>query len=152
MSKKDLIEQNITRVQEYVRELIEDAKWNNGVSETLESTSIIVGNSDDIYDFAILFASNSECVDCEICQFEGRLIFQYINGSFHNPTSQIIELSKLLMKGELKDTKSIFCSMVLRLMDTEEYSNNYCKSLDLVLRLFPEIDGELLEKELDRYI
>lgn len=57
MSKKDLIEQNITRVQEYVRELIEDAKWNNGVSETLESTSIIVGNSDDIYDFAILFAS-----------------------------------------------------------------------------------------------
>ena len=52
------------------------------------------------------------------------------------------------MKGELKDTKSIFCSMVLRLMDTEEYSNNYCKSLDLVLRLFPEIDGELLEKEL----
>ena len=139
MSKKDLIEQNITRVQEYVRELIEDAKWNNGVSETLESTSIIVGNSDDIYDFAILFASNSECVycefingkieyidcelDCEICQFEGRLIFQYINGSFHNPTSQIIE-----------------------------YSNNYCKSLDLVLRLFPEIDGELLEKELDRYI
>ena len=59
MSKKDLIEQNITRVQEYVRELIEDAKWNNGVSETLESTSIIVGNSDDIYDFAILFASNT---------------------------------------------------------------------------------------------
>ena len=42
MSKKDLIEQNITRVQEYVRELIEDAKWNNGVSETLESTSVIV--------------------------------------------------------------------------------------------------------------
>ena len=65
MSKKDLIEQNITRVQEYMRELIEDAKWNNGVSETLESTSIIVGNSDDIYDFAILFASNSECVYCE---------------------------------------------------------------------------------------
>lgn len=65
MSKKDLIEQNITRVQEYVRELIEDAKCNNGVSETLESTSIIVGNSDDIYDFAILFASNSECVYCE---------------------------------------------------------------------------------------
>ena len=89
MSKKDLIEQNITRVQEYVRELIEDAKWNNGVSETLESTSIIVGN---------------------------------------------------------------FCSMVFRLMDTEEYNNNYCKSLDLVLKLFPEIDGELLEKELDRYI
>ena len=91
-------------------------------------------------------------LDCEICQFEGRLIFQYINGSFHNPTGQIIELSKLLMKGELKDTKSIFCSMVLRLMDTEEYNNNYCKSLDLVLKLFPEIDGELLEKELDRYI
>ena len=155
MSKKDLIEQNITRVQEYVRELIEDAKCNNGVSETLESTSIIVGNSDDIYDFEFINGKIEyiDCeLDCEICQFEGRLIFQYINGSFHNPTSQIIELSKLLMKGELKDTKSIFCSMVLRLMDTEEYSNNYCKSLDLVLRLFPEIDGELLEKELDRYI
>ena len=54
MSKKDLIEQNITRVQEYVRELIEDAKWNNGVSETLESTSIIVGNSDDIYDLSLI--------------------------------------------------------------------------------------------------
>ena len=82
----------------------------------------------------------------------GIKVFQYINGKFHNPASQIIELSKLLMKGELRDTKSIFCSMVLRLMDTEEYSNNYCKSLDLVLRLFPEIDGELLEKELDKYI
>lgn len=59
MSKKDLIEQNITRVQEYVRELIEDAKWNNGVSETLESTSIIVGNSDDIYDSPVVPVSNS---------------------------------------------------------------------------------------------
>ena len=135
MSKKDLIEQNITRVQEYVRELIEDAKWNN-YCEFIDSKIEYI-----------------DCeLDCEICQFEGRIIFQYINGKFHNPASQIIELSKLLMKGELRDTKSIFCSMVLRLMDTEEYSNNYCKSLDLVLRLFPEIDGELLEKELDRYI
>ena len=35
MSKKDLIEQNITSVLEFVRELIEDSKWNNVVSETL---------------------------------------------------------------------------------------------------------------------
>ena len=65
MSKKDLIEQNITRVQEYVRELIEDAKCNNGVSETLESTSIIVGNSDDIYDYVRIgsyFVSHNKIV------------------------------------------------------------------------------------------
>ena len=43
MSKKDLIEQNITRVQEYVRELIEDAKWNNGVSNSSVSYSYDVG-------------------------------------------------------------------------------------------------------------
>lgn len=24
--------------------------------------------------------------------------------------------------------KSVWCTMVLRLMDTEEYSNNYCRS------------------------
>lgn len=56
------------------------------------------------------------------------------------------------MKADLKDPKSIFCSMVLRLMDTEEYSCNYGKSLALVLELFPEADRELLEKELDKYI
>lgn len=48
--------------------------------------------------------------------------------------------------------KSIFAAMVLRLMDTEEYSNNYCKALALVLELFPQIDREELEKELDNYI
>lgn len=56
------------------------------------------------------------------------------------------------MKADFKDTKSIYCTMVLRLMDTEEYSCNYCKSLDLVTKLFPEVDRELLEKELDKYI
>ena len=48
--------------------------------------------------------------------------------------------------------KSIPCAMVLRLMDTEEYSENYCRALDLVLGLFPEIDRAELEKELDKYI
>lgn len=48
--------------------------------------------------------------------------------------------------------KSIPCTMVLRLMDTKEYSENYCRALDLVLGLFPEIDREELEKELDKYI
>ena len=48
--------------------------------------------------------------------------------------------------------KSIPCTMVLRMMDTAEYSNNYCHALDLVLELFPEIHRADLEKELDRYI
>lgn len=48
--------------------------------------------------------------------------------------------------------KSIPCTMVLRLMDTDEYVNNYCKALALVLELFPEIDRAELEKELDKYI
>lgn len=48
--------------------------------------------------------------------------------------------------------KSVWCTMVLRLMDTEEYSNNYCRSLALVLELFPEVNRKELEKELDKYI
>ena len=65
---------------------------------------------------------------------------------------QIIKLSKSALKSNLKDGKSIFCSMVLRLMDTEEYSCNYCKSIDLVLELFPEVEREKLEKELDSWV
>lgn len=98
MSKKDLIEQNITRIQEYVNEQIEGAKWNSSAISTIETTLIIVGNSDDDYDFAVLFVPDRECfyceiienkieyIDCEvdreICQFEGRIIFQYVNGNF----------------------------------------------------------------------
>lgn len=48
--------------------------------------------------------------------------------------------------------KSIFAAMVLRLMDTEEYGNNYCRALSLVAELFPELDTDRLEKELDKYI
>lgn len=48
--------------------------------------------------------------------------------------------------------KSIPCTMVLRLMDTEEYSGNYCRALALVLELFPEVDRVKLETELDKYI
>ena len=48
--------------------------------------------------------------------------------------------------------KSIPCTMVLRLMDTEEYSENYCRALALVLELFPEINRAELEEELDKYI
>lgn len=48
--------------------------------------------------------------------------------------------------------KSIPCMMVLRLMDTAEYSENYCRALDLVLELFPEINRAELEKELDKYL
>lgn len=52
----------------------------------------------------------------------------------------------------INSEKSIFATMVLKLMDTELCSNDYCKSLDLVLNLFPEIDGNKLEKELENYI
>ena len=41
--------------------------------------------------------------------------------------------------------------MVLRLMDTEEYANDYCNALNLVLELFPEVDRRKLEKELNKY-
>lgn len=65
---------------------------------------------------------------------------------------QIIEASESVLKNDFKGAKSIFCSIVLRLMDSEEYGNNYCKSLKLVLGIFPEIDREKLEKELDKYV
>ena len=48
--------------------------------------------------------------------------------------------------------KSIPCTMVLRLMDTEEYGCDYCGALNLVLELFPEIDRAELEKELDQFV
>lgn len=66
--------------------------------------------------------------------------------------NQIIELSEIAMKEDLKYPKSIFCILVLRLMDTQEYGNNYCKALQLILEVFPEVDRKLLEKELDKYI
>lgn len=65
---------------------------------------------------------------------------------------QIIRLSKSVLNSSFRQEKSIFCSMVLRLMDTAEYANDYCNSLDLVLGLFPEVDREKLEKELDKYV
>ena len=65
---------------------------------------------------------------------------------------QLIRLSKSVLERDLNETKSIFCSMVLRLMDTDEYSCNYCRSLELVLLIFPEVDRVKLEKELDKYI
>lgn len=66
--------------------------------------------------------------------------------------NQVIKLSKQVLKESFRGSKSIFCSMVLRLMDTEEYGCNYCRSLDLVLTLFPEVDRKLLEYELDKYL
>ena len=65
---------------------------------------------------------------------------------------QIIRLSKSALRYNLKDEKSIFCSIVLRLMDTTEYSCNYCQSINLVLELFPEVDREKLEAELNKYV
>lgn len=51
-----------------------------------------------------------------------------------------------------KDNKSDAAHMILGLMETEEYANNYCVALREVLTAFPEIDRETLEIELDRYI
>lgn len=48
--------------------------------------------------------------------------------------------------------KSIYCIMVLRMMDTEKFANNYSGALNFVCELFPEIDSDELEKELDKYI
>lgn len=65
----------------------------------------------------------------------------------------IIIDSRNLLRYKLSEKgKSVPCAMVLRLMDTEEYSNDYCRSLDLVLELFPEVDRGELEKELDKYV
>ena len=61
-------------------------------------------------------------------------------------------LNTKIYNPEFDSIKSIPCTMVLRLMDTDEYANNYCKALALVLELFPEIDRAELEKELDKYI
>lgn len=65
---------------------------------------------------------------------------------------QIIRLSKAVLSRDFRQKKSIFCSMVLRLMDTEKYANDYCNALDLVLELFPEVDRGKLEKELNKYV
>ncbi|MEF9922944.1 MAG: hypothetical protein RR854_00020 [Muribaculaceae bacterium] len=58
----------------------------------------------------------------------------------------IIKASESVLKKDITGVKSIFCSTVLRLMDTEEYGNNYCESIELVLDIFPEIEKEKLEK------
>ena len=50
----------------------------------------------------------------------------------------------------IKSENSIFATMVLRMMDTEEFLDNYYGSLKLVCKLFPEIEVNELEKELDK--
>lgn len=62
------------------------------------------------------------------------------------------EKEMVILYEYINSEKSIFCTMVLRLMETEKYGNNYCGSLSLVCELFPEIDVVELEKELDKYI
>lgn len=64
----------------------------------------------------------------------------------------IVKMSEDVLERPLIQNKSFFCTLVLRLMDTETYGNNYCQALNLVLELFPEIDRVKLEKELDKYI
>lgn len=61
-------------------------------------------------------------------------------------------LNTKIYNPEFDSIKSIPCTMVLRLMDTEEYGCDYCGALNLVLELFPEIDRAELEKELDRFV
>ena len=65
---------------------------------------------------------------------------------------KIFRLSSSVLHRTFKQGKSSFCSMVLRLMEREKYANYYCDSLSLVLEIFPEIDREKLEKELDKYV
>lgn len=44
------------------------------------------------------------------------------------------------------------CRLVLILMDSDEFSNNYCGALDEVLREYPETNREELERELNNYV
>ncbi len=67
-------------------------------------------------------------------------------------SNSVIAMTQSTLKKDIDTNKSIWCSMVLRLMDAEEYSCNYCRALDLVLSIFPEVDRASLEKELDKYI
>ena len=62
------------------------------------------------------------------------------------------EQERIILYEYINSEKSIFCTMVLRLMETEKFSNDYCGSLRLVCELFPEINVVDLEKELDKYI
>ena len=62
------------------------------------------------------------------------------------------EQEMVILYKYINSEKSIFCAMVLRLMDTEKFSNDYCESLRLVCELFPEINAIDLEKELNKYI
>lgn len=61
-------------------------------------------------------------------------------------------LNTKIYNPEFDNVKSIPCTMVLRLMDTEEYGCDYCGALNLVLELFPKIDRAELEKELDQFV
>ena len=61
-------------------------------------------------------------------------------------------LNTKIYNPEFDSIKSIPCTMVLRLKDTEEYACDYCGALNLVLELFPEIDRAELEKELDQFV
>ena len=81
MEKRELVEQNITKIKEYVLEYISD----------IESTSIIVGNSGDDFDFAILLIADIEYYYCNIVENqieyigcdEGRIVYKYKNGSYN---------------------------------------------------------------------
>ena len=65
---------------------------------------------------------------------------------------KIFRLSSSVLNRTFKQKRVFFVQWCYRLMDTENYANNYCDSLSLVLELFPEIDREKLEKELDKYV
>lgn len=75
--------------------------------------------------------------------------------------AQVAARSVMVMRDPLptwcnpkSNEKSVFCSMVLRLMDSniKMFSENYYNSLQLVCDLFPEVDIKKLNKELDRYV
>jgi hypothetical protein len=48
--------------------------------------------------------------------------------------------------------KSVGCSLILQLMDTRKYSNNYRKALRIALLLCPNVDKVKLENELNLYL
>lgn len=61
-------------------------------------------------------------------------------------------LNTRIYNPESDSIKSIPCTMVLRLMDTEEYGCDYCGALNPVLELFPETGRAEPGKELDWFV
>lgn len=77
----------------------------------------------------------------------------YINNDATNKELKNITFDLIGETFNLNDNKkSIACKIVLSLMDSIKYSNNYCKALRIALLLCPNVDKAKLEEELNLYV